>query len=140
MCSYLIGKNTVDNNSYFQFNVQSSAGDANVVSWADELTPGTINLGDAIGTYQVTKVNGVNIYWRQYQNGYVYVNPTTNDVASISLPQIGKQLSHANFTSLATIPNVTTISLPANRGTIVLNTTTSPPSPPAAPANLRLAP
>ena len=39
MCSYLVGKNTVDNNSYFQFNVEIAAGDANAVTRAGELDP-----------------------------------------------------------------------------------------------------
>lgn len=104
MCSYLIGKNTTDNNSYFAF-----VEDMNMITWYGEFD--SINLGNALGTYQITNIGGTNIYWRQHQNGYVYVNPTGNNVSSITLRQAGKQLNHTSYTSTSSIPIVTSISL-----------------------------
>ena len=124
MCSYLIGKNTVDNNSYFQFNVEIAAGDANAVTRAGELD--TIDLGNALGPYTVSN----HIYSRQFQKGTVFVNPGT---ASATITITGSQLSHANYT---TGVRVTSITLPPDRGTIVM-TAGTPPSPPT---NLRIVP
>ena len=124
MCSYLMGKNTVDNNSYFVFQEGG-----NTVVFQGELTPGAINLGNAVGNYVVTSIGGTNVYRRQYTNGYVYVNPTTT-AATVTLPQAGKPLNHANYTlALASIPDVTSISLPAHRGVIVMNDSATTPTP-----------
>ena len=124
MCSYLIGKNTVDNNSYFQFNVEIAAGDANAVTRAGELD--TIDLGNALGPYTVSG----HLYSRQFAKGTVYVNPGT---ASATTSITGNQLSHANYTT--GVP-VTSITLAPNRGTIVL--TAAQPAGPNAPTNLRI--
>ena len=115
MCSYHIGKNTVDNNSYFGFSESY-----NKVIWYDEFD--YIDLGKATGSYQVTNYAGSNIYWRKFEKGYVYINPTKNYASNISLPETCKWLNHNNFkNNPATIPDVNTINLDAHRGTILLN-------------------
>jgi Rne/Rng family ribonuclease len=56
-----------------------------------------IDLGRALGSYTVTTIGGVNIYSREFEKGYVYVNPTANNVASVTLPQASRQLTHGNL-------------------------------------------
>ena len=84
-------------------------------------------MGDAMGNYTVTNYGGRNIYWREFTEGYVYVNPSTGNVASIPLPGPCKQLSHATINDdPATFPEVTSISLDSHRAAILLKY--SPPS------------
>jgi hypothetical protein len=64
-----------------------------------------------------------NVYWREFERGYVYVNPTPNDVASVILPQASRQLTHDNLISLpGTIPSVSAISLNGHQAAILLKT------------------
>jgi len=54
----------------------------------------------------------VNIYWREFEKGYVYVNPTATNVASVTLPEASRQVTHDNLSSaLSSLPVVTTIPL-----------------------------
>ena len=81
MTSYLIGKNTTDNNSYFAF-----AEDGNTVYFQGELAPGAINLGNAVGNYVEVIIGDTHLYRRDFDNGYVYVNPSMYDAPSVTLP------------------------------------------------------
>jgi len=105
--SFLLGKNETLNNSYFMFNGGSGY---NKIWWFDEYDK--LNLGKALGTYKVSTINGVNIYWREFEKGYVYVNPTATNVASVTLPEASRQVTHDNLSSaLSSLPVVTTIPL-----------------------------
>jgi hypothetical protein len=111
LASFQLGKST---NSYFSFSESY-----NKPVWYDELDH--IDLGGATGAYKVVNYGGNNIYYREFEKGYVFVNPTRNDVSSIQLPMTCKQLTHDNFKNdLATIPNLTTIELESHRGTFLL--------------------
>ena len=91
----------------------------NKIWWYDEYDK--IDLGRAIGTYKVSIVNGANIYSREFEKGYVYVNPTSNDVSSITLPQASRQLTHDNLLSApSTLPQISTIALKSHNATILL--------------------
>lgn len=119
MNSYLIAKNEIDNNSYFSFSESY-----NLVTWYDEfdsMNGGNLDLGEAVGTYNISKYGGHNIYWREFEKGYVYVNPTGSDVSSINLPETCKQLTHNNFKNdSSTISDVSDINLKSHRATILL--------------------
>jgi hypothetical protein len=132
LTSFLIGKNTTDNTSYFGF------GDGSINSGGGWYPEYNINLGSAVGNYQMTSSSGTDIYYREFQKGYVYVNPTNTDSSSITLPQTGKQLTHDNISSdPSTLPDVTTFTLAAHRGTIILkDSAISDTTPPAAPTGL----
>lgn len=114
LCSYHLGRNTIDNNSYFGFTRATySAGE-----YYDEFD---IDLGDALDIFRVMNIDGNNIYYRKFERGYVYVNPTRNDVSDILLPVSCKRLTHENFKSdQSTIEITDTISLKSNRGTMLL--------------------
>jgi len=133
--SFAMGKNDILNNAYFMFNGGSGY---NKIWWFDEYDK--IDLGKALGSYKVTSIGGVNIYSREFENGYVYVNPTATDVASVILPQPSKLLSHNNILSAVTsILDVSTISLQSHNAAILLKTTatTGDTTAPSVPAGLQ---
>jgi Hypothetical glycosyl hydrolase family 15 len=82
---------------------------------------------DVNTNYNVTTAetaNGpVNVYWREFEGGYVYVNPTPNDVETLTLPQASRQVTHDNLNSPRdSIPSVTAISLSGHHAAILLKT------------------
>jgi chitodextrinase len=121
--SFLLGKNDTLNNAYFGFFGNGGAYDR--IWWYDEYDK--IDLGKALGPYTVTTISGVNVYSREFQKGYVYVNPTATNVASVPLPQASQQLTHDNLLSLlSSIPIVNAISLNGHNAAIVLKTVAAP--------------
>jgi hypothetical protein len=77
--------------------------------------------------YNVTTAetaNGpANVYWREFERGYVYVNPTLNDMDSVTLPQASRQLTHDNLNSPRdSIPSASAISLKSHHAAILLKT------------------
>ena len=120
--SYLLGKNddrATGNLDYFYFS--NSTDRYYKLYWYDEYE--RIDLGPAVGDYVKTVHSGRDIYWREYVRGYVYVNPTSGDSASIPLPQACKQLSHETINDdPATFPDVTSIPLVSHRAAILLKT------------------
>jgi hypothetical protein len=132
--SFLLGKNDVRGNSYFMFTGGSGY---NQIWWFDEYD--RIDLGKALGPYAVSTVGGVHIYSREFEKGFVYVNPTANDVASVTLSKASRQLTHDNLLSpLTSLPNVTSIALKGHSATIVLKDVATPIPRLPAPNNLRV--
>jgi hypothetical protein len=123
--SFLLTKNDQLNNAYFMFNGGSGY---DKIWWYDEYD--MIHLGRSVATYAVTPIgtsNGpVNVYWREFEKGYVYVNPTPNNVASVTLPQACqatpcRQLTHGNLLSPPSgLPAVTAIPLSGHSAAIIL--------------------
>ncbi len=128
MGSFLLGKNDTLNNDFFMFH--GSDDNYNAIVRYSEYD--NIDLGKSVGPYQMTTVGGVDVYWREFQKGYVYVNPTPNNVPSLALPQPGQQLTHDNLLStLSSIPVVSSITLNAHNAAIVLKV--DPPADTTAP-------
>jgi hypothetical protein len=80
-----------------------------------------------VNPYNVTTAmtaNGpANVYWREFEKGYVYVNPTPQDVASVPLLQPGRQLTHDNLNSPPeSIPIVGAVTLNSHNAAILLKT------------------
>jgi hypothetical protein len=118
--SFLISKNNVLRNSYFMFHGGES--DYSKIIWYDEYDK--IDLGKSLGFYNWGPIDGVNVYSREFEKGYVYANPTPNDVALLNLPQPSRQLTHDNINSLpGSIPVVDAISLNSHNAAILLKTT-----------------
>jgi chitodextrinase len=135
MGSFLLGKNDTLNNSYFGFFGNNAS--YNKIWWYPEYD--NIDLGASMGSYTVASIGGVNVYSREFQKGYVLVNPTANNVASVALPQPVQQLTHDNLLSaLSSIPIVTAIPLNAHNAAILLKTSAAPvdTTAPTAPAGL----
>jgi hypothetical protein len=121
--SFLLGKNDVLNNAYFAF---TSGTNYNNIQWYNEYDK--IDLGKAIGPYTMTTIGSVNVYRREFEKGYVYVNPTATDVASVTLPQALQQLTRDNLLSpLSSIPSVSSIALNGHNAAILLKTVVVPP-------------
>ena len=120
--SFLLGKNDVLGNAYFMF---AGGSGYNRLWWYDEYD--AINLGGAVGPYSISSMpsaNGAtNVYSREFQKGYVYVNPTPNDLPSMPLLQPGRQLTHGDLSSPpGAIPSVGALALNSHSATIVLKT------------------
>lgn len=113
--SFLLAKHDFLNNAYFNFYGEGAAHDR--IWWYDEFD--RIDLGRALGPYALAVIEGTNVYWREFERGYVLVNPTPEDVATIALPQPCRQLSHDN---LAAPPGdtVTAIALGGHSAAILL--------------------
>ena len=109
---FLLGKNTAANNSYFVWHDANQA-----VEWFSEYN---INLGAAKGTYQVTPYGTSNIYWREYQNGYVYVNLSNTNANGIVLGDVCRQITHQNVTNPFSSPTINTLDLQAHRAAILV--------------------
>ncbi len=117
MGSFMLGKNDVLDNAYFQFH--SEVYGYNIFYWFDEYE--RIDLGDAVGDYQMTRIGTSNIYWREFRKAYVFVNPSSVDAPVIPLPQPCKQLTHNTINSdPAGFPDITSISLAPNRAAILV--------------------
>jgi len=91
--SFLLSRYDFLNNAYFNFYGSGAA--HSVIWWADEFEQ--IDLGRAIAPYVVSSFGAANIYWREFERGYVMVNPTATDVASIALARPCRVLSHGNL-------------------------------------------
>jgi len=82
-----------------------------------------IELGRALGEYKVMSIGGRNIYWREFEKGYAYVNPSPGDVEGITLPEACRQLTHSNLDDQQSISLINSISLRSHRGAILLKGT-----------------
>jgi len=117
LCSYLLGKNDQLDNAYFFFFPHTVG--YRGLWWYDEYE--RIDLGAALGPYERLDVGDDHVYWRPFERGYVYVNPTTSDVSSIQLPQRCKQLSHENINAdPGALDDVERIDLKSHHGTILV--------------------
>src|SRR5260221_226645 len=120
--SFLLGRSDVGS-AFYSFHGGDS--DYNKIIWYDEYDK--IDLGKALGSYTVTTIGGVNVYSREFEKGYVYVNPSPNNVASVTLPQASRQLTHGNLLSLLdSVPIVNTVSLNGFNAAILLKTVVAP--------------
>jgi len=118
--SFQLAKNDSPNNAYFAFFGNSESADR--IWYADEYD--FIDLGKAVGPYAVTTIGSTNIYWREFEKGYVYVNPTIN---AVSVPLAStctcRQRTHDNlYTPASQLPVVTNIQLNGHNAAIVLKT------------------
>ena len=109
---FLLGKNTAANNSYFSWH-----DDGHAVQWFEEYD---IDLGPAKGAYQITRYGASNIYWREYEKGYAYVNLSNSDVTGIVLGDVCRRITHNNIQSPFDDFLIHTLDLPAHRAAILL--------------------
>ncbi len=112
LASFHLGKKS---NSFFEF----SNGSYNNLNWYDEYTE--IDLGNPISNYQIVDINGVAIFMREFEKGYVYVNSSNINVSNITLPKTSRQLNHDNlFFEPSLLPQINSINLDSHRGTFLL--------------------
>ena len=120
--SFLVGKQDSPNNAYFYFDHDDPmCGSYCRIRYFDEYD--LLDLGKALGGYAVSVINGNEIYWREFEQGYVYVNPSVNNVA-VTVPSscsVCRQRTHENlYTPSSQLPVVTSIQLNAHHAAIVL--------------------
>lgn len=116
--SFLLGKNDSPNNAYFFFSGAWASADR--LWYFDEYD--MLDLGRAMGAYTVTTAGGADVYWREFEKGYVYVNPTLNG-ATVSTPPgcTCRQRTHEDLTTPSSLlPVVTSVQLGAHSATILL--------------------
>lgn len=101
--------------SYFGLKYLSSYSQ---VFWFDEFEK--IDLGDAQGDYTTEIISGVTIYKRAFSKGYVYVNPSSTNVATINLPCPCRNITHNNLSDQNNIIASSTLSLDAHRGAFLI--------------------
>ena len=125
--SFLLGKNDELNNSYFMF---SGGSGYNKIRWYDEYDK--IDLGKALGPYSAPTATSPHVYWREFEKGYVYVNPSAVDVASVTLSRAARQLTHDTLLSARdAIASVNSIALKSHEAAILLKADVT-----AAPASI----
>jgi chitodextrinase len=127
--SFLLARNDDLGNAYFMFRGGSGY---NKVWWHEEYD--RIDLGKAVRPYAVRNLGTVNVYWREFEKGYVYVNPTDREATSVTLPQPGRRLTRANMnTAPDSIPSVSAIALKRHQAAFVLKVAAPPPPDTTAP-------
>lgn len=125
MTSYLLGKNEEAGNSYFSFFIKSEAAGWLDARYRDE---NDLDIGKAVGNYSSQTVAATSgstpstatIYKREYEKGWVFVNPYPVNTVAFALPEVGKPIDHLTFQDPINVVNTNTLSLQANRGLVVL--------------------
>lgn len=89
----------------------------------DALNGGHLDLGAAVGTFQTFAYNGNTLYYREFERGYVLVNPNNTVLSGIPVAaQFGEPMRRIRRADLddplTTIPTVSTVSLNKARAAI----------------------
>lgn len=82
--SYLLSKSD-DPPTLFSFDFNRKEGDYKRNSWLDVY--GELDLGRALGNVVKVTGRGADVYAREFEKGYVYVNPTYHQAEDIVLPE-----------------------------------------------------
>ena len=110
--SLLMALNAERSNGYVGFTVWGYS----EYHWFDELDPQFLHFGNAVGEYEQIG----SIFIREYDDGWVVVNPGTSS-ATVTVPSgSGRVLTHANFKTPMNAPLVTQFALAPKRGVLVL--------------------
>lgn len=127
--SFLLGKD--DNRpAYFFFFTEKTP--YRKIYYYDEYD--RIDLGKALGPYQMTKVGEANIYWRPFERGYVYVNPSLADATAMPLPEPCKQFAHETINNdPSTLPDISSLALVSHHAAILLKSASLTSAAPAKP-------
>jgi hypothetical protein len=116
MCAFLLGK--PDNNSaYFQFRGPK---EPHTITWFEEFE--YIDLGKPVSDYKIIHNGVINVYWREFEKGYVYVNTSYRSYEKLKLERSCKLLNHDNFMEPEKLESVETIWLRGHHGVILLKT------------------
>jgi hypothetical protein len=126
MGSFLLARNGPRNNDYFSYHWEgtNATNNTNNVTWYDEFDAargGNLDLGGDMDQLDVddatrTVEAGTIIYFREFQDGYVYVNPTGTNSTTITLPETCKEITKDDLTAdVSTLSNVTTFTLNRHR-------------------------
>jgi hypothetical protein len=112
LTSYYLG---MKENSYFSFHGYEGYSRN---WWYEEY--GYIDLGASVDSYQSITIGNNNIYYREFEEGFVYVNPGREEVSDIPLPEPLRMLNHDNFKRPELVTLITTMTLPRFTGTVLV--------------------
>jgi len=117
LASFLMGYDDVRQNAYMNFTVWGYSR----FYWLDEFDPKYLHLGRAVGEMQKVAGREGYAYVRQFEDGWVAVNPTQQDARAVPVPRgQARVLDHDTFRSPERQPLVRTFDLPSRRGIVLL--------------------
>ena len=125
LCSYLLARKQ-ENNAYFFFRATNGDHSYGYTQWYDEYDKFN-QLGEPVEDYHPVANISPTIYERQFEHGYIYVNPNhyvqsnpgENTAKSIILPESAKRISHEEVNrNWNELPDVASFNLEANRGAV----------------------
>ena len=117
LASFLQGYDDIRQNAYMNFTVWGYSR----FYWFDEFDPQYLHLGKATG--EMKKVTGTagQGYLREFEDGWVAVNPTKKDALGVAVPRgAARVLGHDTFKQYSRRPLVSKFDLPSHRGVILL--------------------
>jgi hypothetical protein len=117
LASFLQGYDDVRQNAYVNFTVWGYSR----FYWFDEFDPKYLHLGRAVGEMQQVNGQSTNIYMREFDDGWVAVNPTRTDAIAVSVPR-GKAriIHHGNLKKADDALQVEAFDLASHRGIVLL--------------------
>jgi hypothetical protein len=114
LTSFLQGFDDVRRNGYMSFTIWPYTGP---YYWFDEFDPRYLHLGKAVG--ESRKIGPV--YLREFQDGWVVTNPSTENATEIVVPHgRARVIDHGSLKTPEAVDLVTHFDLPAHRGIILL--------------------
>jgi hypothetical protein len=115
--SFLQGYDDERQNAYLNFTVWGYSR----FYWLDEFDPRFLHLGKAIGEMQKVIGTRGNVYLREFEDGWVAVNPTRQHASGVAVPKgTARILTHDTFKAPEQSPLVDQFDLPIHRGVILL--------------------
>jgi len=118
LTSFLQAYDDVRQNAYMNFTVWGYSR----FYWFDEFDPEYLHLGRACGQYEKVAGTEGHVYLRQFEDGWVAVNPTRTDARAVAFPS-GKKarvLTHDTFKQTQEQPMAERFDLPSHQGVILL--------------------
>jgi hypothetical protein len=117
LASFLQGYDDIRQNGYFGFTVWGYGS----AFYFDEYDPAHLNLGHVIGESHRVEAAAGHCYVREFDSGWVVVNPTNALVQGVPVPQgQARVLDHYTFEHAQDQPLVASFDLPAHRGVVLL--------------------
>jgi hypothetical protein len=114
MCSFLMALNGEKTNGYMNFTVWGYT----EYYWFDEFDPQYLHLGAPVGDYY----QAGSVYFREYEDGWVVVNPSTTDATNIAVPRgEARVLHHGNFKNPENASLVSSFNLKSHHGIVLLS-------------------
>lgn len=110
-------------NLFLSFTVRGPAGGGfgSAFFLPDEWDPKYLHFGRAVGRYFRLSAKGSHIYTREFEDGWVAVNPTAKSALAVQIPGgAGRALDHDNFKKADELPYAATFDLPSHHGVFIV--------------------
>jgi hypothetical protein len=117
LASFLQGYDDLRQNAYMNFTVWGYSR----FYWFDEFDPKYLHLGRAVGEMQQVNGESGSIYMREFDDGWVAVNPTRTDAIAVPVPRgSARIIDHDNLKKTNQAPQVDAFDLASHRGVALL--------------------